>query len=444
MALRCYPLQPGGLLVIESVLLGLTSADAVYEEALANFPVILLLMFMVAAIYFMQELLLFVFARVLLRVRSKVLLSLVFLLTGAVLSAFLDALTVTAAIIAVSYGFYVVFHRYASGRTAHDEHDTTVDTHVPEVHLEDLDGFRAFLRGLLMHGAVGTALGGLTTLVGEPQNLLIGKAVGWEFVEFFVRVAPVSMPVLAIGTLTCVTVERFHLFGFGAPLPHAVREVLTNDMRQADARRTPEDRARLVVQAIAAFSLVFALSFHIAEVGIIGLTMLIVQTALNGVVDEGRLGHAFGEALPFTALLIVFFGVVAIIHDQGLFEPIVEWALEREGNAQLVAFYVENGVLSAISDNVFVATIFISEVTRAAAEGHIAPERVDALAVAINAGTNIASVATPNGQAAFLFLLTSAVAPLVRLSYPRMVWMALPYTITMTLTGLLAVIFLLD
>ena len=47
-------------------------------------------------------------------------------------------------------------------------------------------------------------------------------------------------------------------------------------------------------------------------------------------------------------------------------------------------------------------------------------------------------MATPNGQAAFLFLLTSALAPLIRLSYGRMVIMALPYTITMSITGLLA------
>ena len=40
--------------------------------------------------------------------------------------------------------------------------------------------------------------------------------------------------------------------------------------------------------------------------------------------------------------------------------------------------------------------------------------------------------ATPNGQAAFLFLLTSALSPLIRLSYGRMVMMALPYTIVMT------------
>lgn len=65
------------------------------------------------------------------------------------------------------------------------------------------------------------------------------------------------------------------------------------------------------------------------------------------------------------------------------------------------------------------------------------------LAVAINTGTNIPSIATPNGQAAFLLLLTSSVAPLVRLSYGRMVLMAAPYTAVMGLTGWLAVEYLL-
>ena len=38
----------------------------------------------------------------------------------------------------------------------------------------------------------------------------------------------------------------------------------------------------------------------------------------------------------------------------------------------------------------------------------ITKEQFDRLAVAINTGTNLPSVATPNGQAAFLFLLTSS------------------------------------
>ena len=80
----------------------------------------------------------------------------------------------------------------ASGKRADDErHDAAVDEHVHELERADLDEFRAFLRSLVMHAAVGTALGGVATLVGEPQNLLIASVAGWSFGEFFVRVAPV-------------------------------------------------------------------------------------------------------------------------------------------------------------------------------------------------------------------------------------------------------------
>jgi NhaB family Na+:H+ antiporter len=100
-------------------------------------------------------------------------------------------------------------------------------------------------------------------------------------------------------------------------------------------------------------------------------------------------------------------------------------------------------VLSAVSDNVFVATVYITEVKAAFEQGDITRAHLESLAVAINTGTNIPSVATPNGQAAFLFLLTSSVAPLVRLSYVRMVVMALPYTVVMSVTGYVCVRWLL-
>ena len=109
MALKSYPLQPGGLLAIEAVAFGMASPATVYHEALNNFQVILLLIFMVAGIYFMKELLLFTFTKILLGVRSKALLSFLFCFTAAFLSAFLDALTVTAVIIAVSTGFYSIY-----------------------------------------------------------------------------------------------------------------------------------------------------------------------------------------------------------------------------------------------------------------------------------------------------------------------------------------------
>lgn len=156
----------------------------------------------------------------------------------------------------------------------------------------------------------------------------------------------------------------------------------------------------------------------------------------------------------------------------------MDYVLALKGHTQLAAYYIANGLLSMISDNVFVATVYISEtkmhfvnvlgaipnigmtgqalmekltdpeLTRpevlstlpqaAADQAAAAMGQFDKLAVAINTGTNIPSVATPNGQAAFLFLLTSALAPVIRLSYGRMVVLALPYTITMSIMGLVA------
>ena len=440
LALRCYPLQPGGLLAIEAVILGMTTPQMVFDETAANFEVILLLMFMVAGIYFMKELLLFVFTRILLNVRSKILLSLLFSLVAAFLSAFLDALTVTAVLISVGVGFYSVYHKVASGKNmAHEEHDHSVDDGVRDLHREDLENFRAFLRSLLMHGAVGTALGGVCTLVGEPQNLLIATVAHWDFVKFFTIMAPVSMPVLAAGLLTCYLLEVSGKFGYGAKLPPRVRDVLLEFQQAQESHRNNRSNARLAVQAVVAAILVAGLAFHLAAVGLIGLMVIVLLTAFNGVIEEHQLGHAFEEALPFTALLVVFFAIVAVIHDQHLFTPVIDAVLAMESGIRPAMFFLANGVLSMISDNVFVATVYINEVKAALDAGTITRAEFDQLAVAINTGTNLPSVATPNGQAAFLFLLTSALAPLIRLSYGRMVIMALPYTIVMGGVGLACV-----
>ena len=479
MALKCYPLPAGGLLALEAVFIGMTKADTVYKETLANFEVILLLIFMVAGIYFMKDFLRFTFTRILVRVQSKIHISLLFSFAGAFLSAFLDALTVTAVIIAVAYGFYDIYHRYVSGKdSGAGVHDLTSDLALKEQEQADLKQFRGFLRNLMMHGAVGTALGGVCTLVGEPQNLLIGSVMGWHFAEFFVQVAPVSLPVLLVGLGTCYLVEKKKWFTYGYELPGHIRSHLLETEVKMEAKRGFKGKLQLIVQAMAGIWLIIALAFHLAAVGLIGLSVIVFLTALNGIIDEGQIGHAFEESLPFTALLVVFFAVVAVIHDQHLFKPVVDYVLSLQGQSQLAAYYIANGLLSAISDNVFVATVYISEtkmhfvdmlgaipnsgktgeqlmalladphVARADALAQLPPavaeqagalmHRLDKLAVAINTGTNIPSVATPNGQAAFLFLLTSALAPVIRLSYGRMVLLALPYTITMSLAGLAA------
>lgn len=439
MALKCYPLQPGGLLAIEAVIIGMTSPNQVMHEMVLNFEVILLLIFMVAGIYFMKNLLLFLFTKIVTKVRSKALVSLLFCFSGAFLSAFLDALTVIAVIISVAIGFYSVYHKVASGKEVSHDHDHTSDHELAEYKRSDLQQFRGYLRNLLMHAGVGTALGGVCTIVGEPQNLIIGQQAGWDFVEFAIRMSPVTIPVFISGMLTCFLLEKLKWFGYGVALPENVHKVLNDFDIEESKQRSKLENVKLIMQGVIAVWLIIGLAMHLAPVGLIGLTVIIFATSFTGITEEHQIGHAFEEALPFTALLAVFFAVVAVIVDQQLFTPVITWVLTFEGNMQLVMFYLANGLLSMVSDNVFVGTVYITEIQKALTAGTITRDQFDLLAVAINTGTNLPSVATPNGQAAFLFLLTSALAPLVRLSYGRMVVMALPYTIVLTTVGLLAI-----
>ncbi len=434
MALKCYPLQPGGLLAIEAVAMGMTTPDQVMHEMIVNYEVILLLIFMVAGIYFMKDLLLFLFTKIVTKVKSKTMVALLFCFSGAFLSAFLDALTVIAVIISVGIGFYTVYHKVASKG---DDH--TQDDFEDEYSREDLQQFRGYLRNLLMHAGVGTALGGVCTIVGEPQNLIIGAQAGWEFVEFAIRMSPVTIPVFFAGMITCVLLEKLKWFGYGVALPENVHKILNDFDIEESAKRSKRDNVKLVAQGLIAVWLIIGLALHLAPVGLIGLSVIVLATSFTGVTEEHQIGHAFEEALPFTALLAVFFAIVAVIIDQQLFTPVITWVLTFEGNMQLVMFYLANGLLSMVSDNVFVGTVYITEIQKALTAGIITRDQFDLLAVAINTGTNLPSVATPNGQAAFLFLLTSALAPLVRLSYGRMVIMALPYTIVLTTVGLLAI-----
>ena len=444
LALKCYPLQPGGLLAIQGLIIGLTTPYTLLHEIERNLEVILLLVFMVAGIYFMKNLMLNIFTKLLLRIHSKTKLSLLFCFVAAFLSAFLDALTVTAVLIAVGIGFYRIFHVANSGADfSMNDHNILDDSTLSIEGAEDLENFKSFLRDLIMHGVVGTALGGVCTIVGEPQNLLIANIAEWEFIEFAVKMAPITVPVFIAGMITCFSLEKFRLFGFGTHLPLRIKNIFHDFNDFELSKRTEIMKLELAIEMSVGILLILALAFHLAAVGIIGLGVIILLTSFKGITDEHDLGDAFKEALPFTALLVVFFAIVSVIADQELFSPIIIYIVNQSVEVQAPIFFVANGVLSAISDNVFVATIYINEIKELLDSGKIVRDQFDDLAVAINTGTNIPSIATPNGQAAFLFLLTSSLAPLIGLSYFKMVKMALPYTVVLSIVGLVSVIYFL-
>ena len=248
----------------------------------------------------------------------------------------------------------------------------------------------------------------------------------------------VTIPAVIAGFITCIFLELTGILGYGAKLDPKVRAVLQKHVEERDKERTEAEAYGLWVQGVCGVLLVIGLGLHLMEVGLIGLSLLVLVTTMTGINEEHQIGPAFEESLPFVSLLCIFFVVVVMIHDLHLFSPVIAWVLTMPMDVQPGAFFLANGILSAISDNVFVATVYINEVRAAFDAGEITREHFDTLAVSINTGTNLPSVATPNGQAAFLFLLTSALAPVIRLGYVKMVIMAFPYTIVLTIVGFLA------
>ncbi len=119
----------------------------------------------------------------------------------------------------------MVYHKSASGNNLIDAVDISDDEKLLNNSFEILEKFRAFLRSLMMHAGVGTALGGVMT-VGEPQNCI------WEQAKMeLCRFSP-------YGTrdYSCVYLRITHLFlgrkirylDTGEKLPDEVWKVLSD------------------------------------------------------------------------------------------------------------------------------------------------------------------------------------------------------------------------
>lgn len=91
-----------------------------------------------------------------------------------------------------------------------------IDAEAYGLHADDIHNFRAFLRSLLMHGAIGTTLGGCSSGVGQPQNLVIARYLDWDFVDFFLKMLPITAVVLPLGLITCVILEKSKAFGYAS------------------------------------------------------------------------------------------------------------------------------------------------------------------------------------------------------------------------------------
>lgn len=84
---------------------------------------------------------------------------------------------------------------------------------------------------------------------------------------------------------------------------------------------------RLLTQAVIGVWLIAVLAFHLVEVKLVDLSVIILVTTFSGVTDERAIGKTFTEVLPSTVLLMMFFIIVTVIINQRLLTPVIEFVL---------------------------------------------------------------------------------------------------------------------
>jgi NhaB family Na+:H+ antiporter len=110
LAIKCFPLLPGGIIAFQAiVLLQMATPEAVTKEIEHNMPIILLVLFLVTAVTLMKELLIFSFTKLILGIKNKTMVALLFSVLGAAMSAMLDALTVISVVVVVLTGLHMTY-----------------------------------------------------------------------------------------------------------------------------------------------------------------------------------------------------------------------------------------------------------------------------------------------------------------------------------------------
>ena len=94
---------------MQAYALGLAPASRLEHEVEINIDILLLVTFMVACIHFLKNLLLYIFTSLMIKVENKITLAVAILLASAVMSAFMDALSVAAVLISVCSGVLEIY-----------------------------------------------------------------------------------------------------------------------------------------------------------------------------------------------------------------------------------------------------------------------------------------------------------------------------------------------
>jgi len=204
-------------------------------------------------------------------------------------------------------------------------------------------------------------IGGTSTLIGDPPNIMIGSATGLTFNDFLFNLAPVIAVVMA---LTLVPIY----FIWGRKL-HASAEdralvMAFNERESITDARLLKQALFVIVLVIAGFVLAHSIGQEPGTIAMFGAALLLLLRVYDKQAEDQShaIHHTFGEVEWITIFFFIgLFVVVAGIEKAGALDfmahKIVEWT---GGDFTVTAYAIlwVSAVLSSVVDNIpFVATM---------------------------------------------------------------------------------------
>ncbi|MCU7938830.1 MAG: ArsB/NhaD family transporter [gamma proteobacterium symbiont of Bathyaustriella thionipta] len=204
-------------------------------------------------------------------------------------------------------------------------------------------------------------IGGASTLIGDPPNIMIGSAVGLGFNDFVYNLAPITVIVMIVNLGLIYLIWGRKLQASDDTRQH----VMSFDERQA-LKDIP-----LLKRALFVLFLVLTLFINAHSLNLESATIAMGGAALLMLLDNiGQTAHAqsvnvdkcFKEAEWITIFFFVgLFIVVAGVEHSGVLELLAEKMLHMTGgdfNTNALTILWMSAVISALVDNIpFVATM---------------------------------------------------------------------------------------
>nr|WP_206067359.1 ArsB/NhaD family transporter [Nonomuraea sp. FMUSA5-5] len=273
----------------------------------------------------------------------------------------------------------------------------------------------------LIAEAMASNIGGASTLVGDPPNIIIASRGGLSFNDFLVHMAPMVLVLMIVFIGLCrLLFRRFFVYD-----PERAAEVMALNEREAIADR------RLLWQSLAVLALVMAafvlhpvLHYEPSVVAVLGAGVLVAATRVTA---EEAIREVEWPTLVFFAGLFVMVGSLV---ETGVIPQLSKAAAEvtqgQLGLATMLLLWVSGG-LSAIVDNIpYVATMSPIVADLVQANGGNGPAQVLWWALAF--GADLGGNATAVGAAANVVVLGIA----ARNGTPISFWQFTKYGLVVT------------